>query len=472
MKDACFISQRLGFTNAQADTIARLGVENFLKKSFETPLSIAEPKYLAEAPRSREDVREIRKMGEEEKKKLAIMERLRTAGVAHDWLENMYKNDFPLREKMVLFWHNHFVSDVQKVKSSWSMWTQNSLFREMAFGNYKELTKRVLYDNAMLQYLDNTQNKAKAPNENLSRELLELFTLGVGNYTEGDIKEGARALAGLNVSDGGGRYYKIWEDNGDKTYLGKTGNWKADDMVKLIFDHPKAGERLMMKFLKFFVTDDPSKTLIDDYTLAFQKAHFEMKPMLGKLVRDDRFLKSQGMKIKDPTTFLLQLLYEFQLNVPPIRATQPYFNGQGMKLLNPPNVKGWDGGRSWLSSQKLLQRVSVVSLLVNDKPLDGMRIKPKLDAAAEEIAMAAETLYGKPKDEVQKPMLRYNNALTNNKDIIKDMTDRWVFTVSKDLQTDCEQVLKYDFDANSDNANKAVTRLAEHILKSPEFQVY
>ena len=472
MKEAFFLSQRLGFTNAQAETISRLGVENFLKKCFETPLSIEEPKFLAEAPHNRKELREIRQMSDDAKKKFAVTERLRSMGVAHVWLEKMSKDEFPLREKMVLFWHNHFVSDMQKVKVSYAMFRQNNLLREMAFGNYKELTRHILYDNAMLAYLDNTQNKAKTPNENLSRELLELFTLGVGNYTEGDIKEGARALAGLNIGDESGQYYRFWEDNGDKTYLGKTGNWKADDMVNIIFDHPKAGERLMTKFLKYFVSDDPTPSLIDDYTKAFRKANFEMKPMLDKLVRDERFVKSQGMKIKDPTTFLLQLLYEFQLDVPPLRVTQPYFIEQGMKLLYPPNVKGWDGGRSWLSSQKLLQRVSVVSLLANGKPLENIKLKRKQENAAEDIGMTMETMMDDNNQNIKKPELRWNTALTNNKDIIKDLTERLVFVVPPDLQTDCERILKYDFDAKADNAQQSVTRLAEHIMKSAEFQIY
>ncbi len=472
MKEAFFLSQRLGFTNAQAESISRLGVESFLKKSFETPLSIDVPKFLADAPRNRKELREIRQSSDDAKKKFAVTERLRSVGVAHVWLDKMYQDEYPLREKMVLFWHNHFVSDMQKVKISYAIFRQNNLLREMAFGNYKELTRRILYDNAMLAYLDNTQNKAKTPNENLSRELLELFTLGVGHYTEGDIKEGARALAGLNIGDEGGQYYRFWEDNGNKTYLGKTGNWKADDMVNIIFDHPKAGERLMIKFLKYFVTDEPSPSLIDDYTKAFRKANFEMKPMLEKLVRDERFAKSQGMKIKDPTTFLLQLLYEFQLDVPPIRATQPYFIGQGMKLLNPPNVKGWDGGKSWLSSQKLLQRVSVVALLGSGKSLENYKFKRKQENAAEDIGMTMETMVDNKYEESKKPTLRWNTALTNNKDIIKDLTNRLVFTVPKDLQTDCERILKYDFDAKADNALQSVTRLAEHIMKSPEFQIY
>ncbi|MBU1822410.1 MAG: DUF1800 domain-containing protein, partial [Bacteroidetes bacterium] len=365
MKEPFFLSQRLGFTNAQATTIERLGVSKFLDQSLASPPAFPEPALLAGSPRTRDELRAVRQMSQDDKVKYAVKERVRVVGLAYQWLEKMHTDAYPLREKMVLFWHNHFVSDIQKVKVSYAMWRQNALFREMAFGNYRELTRKILYDNAMLSYLDNTQNKASKLNENLSRELLELFTLGVGHYTETDIKEGARALAGLSLGDQGGQYYRFWEDNTPKTYLGKTGNWKADDLVDAIFEHPQAGELLMTKFLKYFVTDTPTDSLVKDYTLAFRKADFEIKPMLEKLVQDERFLQSQGQKIKDPVSYLLQLLHEFQQAVPPLPHTQVYCNEQGMKLLNPPNVKGWDGGKSWLSSQKLLQRLNVVTLLAS-----------------------------------------------------------------------------------------------------------
>ena len=468
MEESFFLSQRLGFTNAQAATIERDGVRKFLDLSLSTSPTLPEPDFLTGSPRSREEFRALRQLSQQDKKEYAVAERRRGLGIAHLWLEKMHTDEFPLREKMVLFWHNHFVSDIQKVKISYAMWRQNQLFREMAFGNYRELTRRILYDNAMLAYLDNTQNRANKLNENLSRELLELFTLGVGNYTETDIKEGARALAGLNLGDKGGQYYRVWEDNSPKTYLGKTGNWKADDLVDLIFAHPKAGELLMTKFLKYFVTDSPSAALVADYTVAFRKADFEIKPMLEKMVQDERFIQSQGQKIKDPVTYLLQLLYEFQLEVPSIPVTQLYCTGQGMKLLNPPNVKGWDGGRSWLSSQKLLQRVEVVSLLAQGRSFGKLKGGKKMAAMSEE--MKAEL---SPEDvKSGRPELRWDKRLTKNKAIIRSLTDRTLFAVSPDMQSECEQVLKYDFDPKSATAHQAVTRLAEHIMKSPEFQIY
>jgi uncharacterized protein (DUF1800 family) len=471
MKQEFFLSQRLGFSNAQAKTIREWGIEKFLEKSLDTPSRIEPPQYIAEAPKNRREYRDMRQADDKAKLKAVAVERLRTVSLSHFWLEKMYTDSFPLREKMVLFWHNHFVSDIQKIKTSWAMWQQNKLFRDMAFGNYKELTRRILYDNAMLLYLDNNQNKAKAPNENLSRELLELFTLGVGNYTEGDIKAGAKALAGLNIGDDGGRYYRVLEDNTEKTYLNRTGNWKADDLVNIIFEQPKIGNRLMEKFLKSFMTDPPSVSIVEEYGEAFRKADFEMQPMFKKLIRDDRFYQSQGAIIKDPISFLLGSLYTFQLDLPPLRAVQPFFVGQGMKLLNPPNVKGWDGGRSWLSSQKLLQRVNLIALIANGKPMEAFRPKMKQMDAAEELGISEESMFGQRQTMAKIPTLRWDKSLTKNKDIIRDLTDSLVFEVSKDLQTECEQILKYDFDPKAENANQSVTRLAEHIMKSPEYQI-
>jgi uncharacterized protein (DUF1800 family) len=474
MKPEYFLSQRLGFSNAQADTIQKLGVKNFLKKSFDTPLSTEVPKFLADAPKTRDEYRDMRKADKDLQIKTLATERLRSVATGHWWLSSMHESEFPLREKMTLFWHNHFTSGFQKVKISWAMYQQNQLLRTHAFGNYRELTRQILYDNAMIMYLDNNQNRKSAPNENLSRELLELFTLGVGNYTEQDIKEGARALAGLSVGDKGGQYYRIIEDNTDKTYLGKKGNLKADDMVAAIFAHPRAGRHLMNKFLKFFVSDTPSVAMVEEYTQAFRKADFEMKPMLEKLVEDKRFLSSQGAKVKDPVSFLLGSLYEFGLETPPTRQIATYFQEQGMVLLNPPNVKGWDGGRDWLSSQKLLQRVGVVNLLAQGKPLSNSKYKNNKQVNADDQINMEETMMKPKRMEMEadtKPVFKWNKNLKSNKDIIADLSDRLLFAVSKDLQTDMENLLKYDFDPKQQTAQLAVTRLAEFIMKSPEYQI-
>jgi hypothetical protein len=475
MKQEYFLSQRLGFTNAQAEKVKRFGVEGFVDLSMKAPYDFLMPDFLENAPRSRKEFQNLKAMNEEKKKLLAVIEIFRNAGLARWWVDRMYNLEYPLREKMVLFWHNHFVSSFEKVKSSWAMYNQNTLFRDNAFGNFKELTKFILYDNAMLTYLDNFKNKKGELNENLSRELLELFTLGVGNYSEQDIKEGAKALAGLNLGEGKGQYYKRISDDSEKIYLSKKGNLKADDIVEAIFAHPKAAHRITEKLLKFFVSDTPSSTMIDEYAAFFKQKNYEIKPFLLKMSTDKRFQESQGEKIKDPLSFVLQVHHEFQLDLPSIKRLVPYFNQQGMTPLLPPNVKGWDGGKSWLSSQKLLQRMGVVSLLSNGKNLEAFSFKgeKKEDLAMEEMKSTSEQVFGKNGDKMSTkiPEFRWDKTSKNNKDIIKSVSDRLLFAVNNDVQQDMERILKYDFNPTEMNAQLSVTRLAEYVMKTPEFQI-
>jgi Protein of unknown function (DUF1800) len=475
MKQEYFLSQRLGFTNAQADKIKRLGVEGFVDVSIKAPYDSVMPDFLKNAPKTRKEFKEMKTNFEENKKLLVIMEVFRNAGLARWWTERMYNSEYPLREKMVLFWHNHFVSSFEKVRSSWAMYHQNMLFRDNALGNFKELTKLILYDNAMLSYLDNFKNKKGELNENLSRELLELFTLGVGNYTEQDVKEGAKALAGLSLGEEKGRYYPRISDDSEKIYLGKKGNLKADDMVEAIFAHPKAAHRITEKLLKFFVSDTPSAPMIDEYAAFFKQKNYEIKPFLMKMSTDKRFQESQGEKIKDPLSFVLQVHHEFQLDLPSAKRLVPYFKQQGMTPLIPPNVKGWDGGKSWLSSQKLLQRMNIVSLLSSGKNLEAFSFKgeKKEDLALEEMKTSAEEVFGKNGDKISTkiPEFRWDKTSKNNKDIIKSVSERLLFAVNNDVQQDMERILKYDFNPSEMNAQLSVTRLAEYVMKTPEFQI-
>lgn len=430
MKANYFLSQRLGFSNAQADFIEKNGLDEFLKRSFAFQTESQQFDFMADAPKTRAELRQIRQMEEVKKRESALEEVRRTLQLARWWTQQMYENPFPLREKMVLFWHNHFVSAFQKIKLSYPLLVQNQLFRKYAFGNFKTLTKAILYDNAMLAYLDNTQNRVGKLNENLSRELLELFTLGVGNYTENDIKEGARALAGLMVNDEGGRYVRLWEDNGQKTYLGKTGNLKADDLVEQIFLQPKIGYLLCEKLIKFFVTDTPPSVMVEEYATFLRKVNFEIKPLLEKLFGDERFLKSQGKKIKDPLIFLLTCLHEFQTDMPTRRQILLYGRAQGMELFNAPNVKGWDGGKAWLSSQKLLQRVSLVNLLCKGKLLDDVFGLKRREMQASQATQMPPSEQPDDMPSTKIPTIKWQKK-ENNKLIIKDFTDKLIFNVVK-----------------------------------------
>ncbi|MDR7209799.1 DUF1800 domain-containing protein [Flavobacterium piscis] len=465
MKKSNLWSLRLGFSGKEAAKIEKLGLEKFLKRSYDAkfdknvPVFLNDhPKTLAEIKASRESVKNLDK---EEKKKIQKKETNAKAELKKWWIAKMQTNEFPLREKMVCFWHNHFVVSSNKVTTNYWIYQHNMILRENAFGNFKELTKKIVKSNAIVKYLDNVDNKKGKINENLSRELLELFTIGIGNYTEEDIKNGARALAGLNTGDEGALYKIKAEDNSDKTYFGKTGNWKADDLVDIIFEQKNIPYLITRKILKWFLYDNPSEELVKYYGDYFRKVNFEIEPLLTKIFTEEFSKDRSGNKIKDPLVYILQLIDELQLGEYDATMVVAFLRGQGMDLYNQINVKGWDGGNSWLTSQVYLQRNNTSDLLCSSRGLS--KKVPN---------MMMDDENSKPKKELEKREVRIEyDSNGNNKTIIAELSNRLLFNVNESMQKDMENLLKYDFDPKNPNANFAVIRLFNYITKLPEYQL-
>ena len=459
MKKEFLWSQRLGFSNQQAFAIQKLGMERFLQQSFQAPFNTSIPELLSDSPKSLEDLKKIRQTRKEDSEagKELLKKEIQTSNELKAWwIDEMKTADFPLREKMTLFWENHFVTAYQKVKVNYWIFQKNQLLRENAFGNFKTLTKKAMQTNAMVRYLDNVDNKKGKLNENLSRELLELFTLGIGNYSEADIKNGAKGLAGLGVGETTAMYRRFLEDNDPIEYLGKKGVLKLDEMVDAIFDHPKIPYLLTQKILQWFLYDEPKENLVKHYGDYFRKVNFEIKPLLIKIFTEE-FAKNDtaGSKIKNPLEYILLLTSELKTQRPESTTIAFFLKQQGMDLFNPPNVKGWDGGKSWLTSQIYLQRNNVADLLSSGKSIPRSKLERE------------NTLNKKQAFSIS---LDWNTKGTN-KEIIKELTDRLLFSTDTSLQQDLEKILKYDFDPQSLGANDAVLRLFNAIIKSPEFQL-
>ena len=459
MKKEFLWSQRLGFSNQQAFAIQKLGMERFLQQSFQAPFNTSIPELLSDSPKSLEDLKKIRQTRKEDSEagKELLKKEIQTSNELKAWwIDEMKTTEFPLREKMTLFWENHFVTAYQKVKVNYWIFQKNQLLRENAFGNFKTLTKKAMQTNAMVRYLDNVDNKKGKLNENLSRELLELFTLGIGNYSEADIKNGAKGLAGLGVGETTAMYRRFLEDNDPIEYLGKKGVLKLDEMVDAIFDHPKIPYLLTQKILQWFLYDEPKEKLVKHYGDYFRKVNFEIKPLLIKIFTEE-FAKNDtaGSKIKNPLEYILLLTSELKTQRPESTTIAFFLKQQGMDLFNPPNVKGWDGGKSWLTSQIYLQRNNVADLLSSGKSIPRSKLERE------------NTLNKKQAFSIS---LDWNTKGTN-KEIIKELTDRLLFSTDTSLQQDLEKILKYDFDPQSLGANDAVLRLFNAIIKSPEFQL-
>jgi uncharacterized protein (DUF1800 family) len=265
-----------------------------------------------------------------------------------------------------LFWHGHFTSAYEKGIPAQAIVDQNNLYRANALGNVRDLTLKVSQDPAMLRYLDNAQNIKAHPNENYARELMELFTLGIGNYTETDVRESARAFTGWGL----GRDYVFQNfparhDDGSKTFLGRTGNFTGTDIVEIIFSQPAAARWFAGKLLSFFVYSDPEPQLIDAVAALIRKHDYNVQPVMATLLRSNVFYSNRAYRalVKSPVEFVVgsYQLFGVKQSDP---AALPALRRMGQVLFHPPNVKGWDGGAAWLNSQTVLTRENFASSLM------------------------------------------------------------------------------------------------------------
>jgi len=281
------------------------------------------------------------------------------------WLDRMLRTNRPLVEKMTLFWHGHFATSVQKVQPA-PMVGQINLFRQFALGRFPALLSAVTRDPAMLIWLDNRANAKAHPNENYAREVMELFALGLGNYTEDDVKEAARAFTGWTVDKNQqAAFVPARHDDGTKTVLGRTGSFNADDAIAIIVSQPVHQRFIARKLLEFFVYSDPEPELIEAAAQVYAVSGFDVARTVGTILRSNVFYSPRAYRAipKSPIEFAVGTLrYIGAQSVP---QNLPYqLARMGQEPLNPPSVKGWDGGPAWINTSTLLARFNFVNGLV------------------------------------------------------------------------------------------------------------
>ncbi len=288
------------------------------------------------------------------------------------WLNRCLLTSNPLQERMVYFWSNHFTSGiVQKGITPQMMVDQYALFRRFALGNFAELTHEVSRDPAMLHYLDGIANRAQHPNENYARELMELFTLGVGNYTEEDVRQSARAFTGNTVDRQTGQYMfnPRAHDDGDKTFLAQTGDFGGDDIINIIMTQPATSHFMARKFLRAFVYDDPEPELIDAVAGIFRSSGYDVGRLMNVLLRSNVFYSERAYRalVKSPLEITIGALKTLGANQVGVR-TLGAMAAMGQIPMQPPNVAGWPGGRLWLNTGTYLARLNYLHQLVMFKP--------------------------------------------------------------------------------------------------------
>lgn len=282
------------------------------------------------------------------------------------WLYRMWSSANPLSEKLAVLWHNHFATSHAKVRSVPQMLAQNDLIRTHALGDFKQFLHGMAVDTAMLVWLDGNANRKRHPNENFAREIMELFALGVGNYTEQDIQEAARSFTGWHMREGAFWFNRLQHDESPKTVFGQTGNFDGKQIVDLCLAQPACPRFLAMKLLKTFVLTNPTAEIIDAVAARLSHHQLILAPVMRELLTSQLFFEVAHRRtvIKSPLDLVVGSLRSVAQTVkwPPIVKL---LGELGQDVFEPPSVKGWEGGRLWINSSTLLMRTNFATALAS-----------------------------------------------------------------------------------------------------------
>src|SRR5438874_1526023 len=376
---AAHLLNRAGFggTPAEIEAARRKGLEATVRELVDVSgeLTAVRPPVWARPLNIRKIRTEMRsseispKERKERKREFHDMEGENILDLRRWWLERMLTSPAPLLEKMTLFWHGHFATSVQKVRDGYWMWLQNDTLRRNALGNFATLTKKMSRDPAMMIYLDLQESEKEHPNENWARELMELFTVGIGNYTEQDVREAARAFTGYRVNLGTQqfRFAPFQHDDSSKTFMARTGPLDGDDIIDTLLEKPACAQFIGRKIWCYFVEDDPSPETVNAVASDLRAHKYEIRPFLREIFSSSEFYSERVIRsqIKSPLQFLIQTAKLLEIPLPPVEIAQNAMRQMGQIPFAPPSVKGWDGGRAWISTSTLLFRYNFANYLIN-----------------------------------------------------------------------------------------------------------
>lgn len=309
-------------------------------------------------------------------------ERYQQGDLRQWWLRRMAESPRPLQEKLTLFWHDHFAVQYRELNSTRMVYTQNQLFRTYGCDNFGALLHGIVLDPAMIRYLDNHQNRKSSGNENLGRELQELFSLGEehsgnhrpGGYTEEDVREVARALTGYTYDPATQqfRFLGSQHDSTNKRILGRTGPWSGNEAVDILLRHPATAEYVSKKLFIFFAHEQPTPEVIGPLAHVLRSCNYEMRPLLKNLFLSAEFYSPQSMSshIKSPVELVVGAIRDLGLTDVNYAAVDSATSQMGQTLFEPPNVAGWDENRAWVNAERLLVRYNQMAGLVERPTVD------------------------------------------------------------------------------------------------------
>lgn len=487
-----------GCTWDEAEQLAKLG----LKGAVESLVNLS-PAQASDAPSQctvppaesdREYQQRMRSLSDTERNKARQErerdEREKLLELRFWWLNRMLSTKRPLEEKMTLFWHSHFASAFgDKIRSTYAMWQQNETLRSNALGGFEDLTQKIVRDPTMLVWLDNANNVRGHANENLARELMELFTLGVGNYTEKDVQESARALTGnhLDREKWAFVFNSGAHDSGQKTFLGKTGDFAAEDIVKIICEQAACPRFITRKLLDFFVYENPEPALLEEATALFRKQGLHVGKFLATLFQSQLFYssaKAQGSVVKSPVVLTVGALKSFRVPVPEKNVLIDALRLMGQDLFVPPDVNGWPGGLAWINTNMLLIRYNFANFLLNGVSPDQFKTFKKETAGSAfkrrefvEAQRTAKPIDWSPRQQLSK--LGIDRKLATGTDIVDHYIREFIGRpVPHELRQQFVAFAETDaaggrksFSLNDSNFDERARGLVHLIMSSPDYQL-
>ncbi|MFO1397303.1 MAG: DUF1800 domain-containing protein [Burkholderiales bacterium] len=424
--DARHLLARTGFgpTDAEARTFAamsRADAVDALLRDTRTVAVTPPPAFVA----SGEPLRAPRGDSATPEERRAFQQRNVREGIALRgwWMQEMLATPSPLTERMTLFWHNHFVSSQQKVRFARLMYDQNAVLRANALGNFGTLLHAAAKSPAMLVYLDVAQSRRGQPNENFAREVMELFTLGEGRYTEQDVKEAARAFTGWSIDRDTGtyRFRPLLHDPGTKTVLGRTGAFDGDAVLDVILAQRETAPFIVAKLWREFVSPEPDPREVQRVAQVFKGRDYDIKAAMRALLLSDAFwaTANRGTLLKSPAELVVGTMRQLEIAGAPGVPLAVATAGMGENLFAPPNVKGWPGGEAWINRTTLLARKQFL-----DRVARGGEMPPNAMAAVATTAQRDEPASAQDDDKVR--ARRFAQAMDRALAAVRFDADAWL----------------------------------------------
>jgi len=498
---AAHLLWRAGFggTFDQAEKLARLGLDGAVDQLVNYPAVKAAPPSTTGTPPTEPSVAGLSEIERQKvRNKFRTDEGERTSELKFWWLNRMLDSTPggevpPLQEKMTLFWHGHFATSfTDKIERAYPLWQQNDMFRRFALAPLPDLLRQLIRDPAMLVFLDNASSNKSHANENFARELMELHSMGVGNYTEGDVKAAARALTGFSVNRAKWEFQMnaAAHDDTEKTYLGQTGNWSGDDVVRIICENPASSKFITRKLLEYFVYENPEPELAAAAAELYRAQHLSTQAFLGALFRSQLFYSARAMNsiVKSPVVLTIGSLKSMRVKVPEKSVLTDALRLMGQDLFYPPDVNGWAGGSAWINSNMLLVRYNFSNFLLNGVSPDQFKVFDKKAMQSQpggganrrefvEKQRDPKAIDWNPKQQIVQ--LGLDRKLATGGDIvdyyIREFLQR---PVSRDLRDKLLAFAETDaagghrsFALNDSNFDERVKGLVHLIMSSPDYQL-